>query len=59
MFYKKVLHENKIETSHIFNVGDNIDIADNQIIMVEDKREKHSPNLSGSGGRKSSKEDDR
>lgn len=44
-----MLQENKIETSRIFNVGDNTDIADNQIIMVEDKHEKHSPNLSGRG----------
>lgn len=44
-----MLQENQIETSHIFNVGDNTDIADNQIIMVEDKCEKHSPNLSGKG----------
>lgn len=49
MLHEKVLHKNQIETSHIFNVGDNADIADNEIIKVEDKHEKHSTYLWGRG----------
>ena len=49
MLYEKVWHKNQAETSHIFNVGDNTDTADNEIIKVEDKHEKHSTNLLGRG----------